>query len=45
MEPLTHEQQVNLLVSPNTDRHRAKKARARRRAVVQKASRKVNRRK
>ena len=45
MEPLTYEQRVNLLGSPNRDRNRAKKIRARKRAVIQKASRKINRRK
>ena len=45
MEPLTYEQHINSLGSPNRDRNRAKKARARRRAVVQKASRKANRKK
>ena len=45
MEPLTTEQKINLLGGPNTEEHRAKKRKARKRAVVQKASRKANRRK
>ena len=45
MEPLTYEQLVNLIGNPRTNRNKAKKAKARRRAVVQKASRKTNRRK
>jgi hypothetical protein len=45
MEPLTTEQKINSLGRPSTEEHRAKKRRARRRAVVQKASRKANRRK
>ena len=45
MEPLTYEQRVDSSVNPKRDRERAKKARARRRAVVQKASRKANRKK
>ena len=45
MEPLTTEQKINLLGRPSTEEYRAKKRRARKRAVVQKASRKANRRK
>ena len=45
MEPLTYEEQIDLSVNPKRYRYKAKKARARRRAVVQKASRKANRKK
>lgn len=44
MEPLTYEQRVDLIGKPNAQEQRAKKAKAKRRRVVQKASRKVNRR-
>lgn len=44
MEPLTYSQQVNSLVHPNVAEHKNKKRRNRRRAELQKASRKVNRR-
>lgn len=45
MEPLTHEQLISSMIRKNYGEHKAKKARARRRAIVQKASRKANRRK
>jgi hypothetical protein len=45
MEPLTYSQQVNSLVHPDVAEHRNKKRRNRRRAELQRASRKANRRK
>lgn len=38
-------EKYNALGKPNTEENRARKARARRRAVLQKASRKANRKK
>lgn len=45
MEPLTYEQRVDLIGKSNMQEQKAKKAKAKRRRVVQKASRKANRRK
>ena len=45
MEPQTYSQRINSLVHPDMAEHRNKKRRNRRRAELQKAARKANRRK
>ena len=45
MEPLSTEESINLLGKPSNEERRAKIRKARKRAVIQKASRKANRRK
>lgn len=45
MEPLSYTQQVNSVIHPEVAERRNKKRRNRRRAELQKAARKINRRK